>query len=247
MSLTNKIILCGLSAGFLWASAAQAEVKNGADSEVTLNSEAKQAGETTDSATAEETSKPEAILFRVENITPIANKEGVTDECGYILTVYNRSDRPLKEAKLVLTWVDNLSGKYKLEESQLKVVSGEKAVSYINSEITLDGIAPHKQKSFEQKVKTDKCYLLLDNTKFNVTSCNVEGLSKAEGETCQSLFNYIDSKNPEYYSEFKDVPASVLEKQAEDEKKQELSKIDETIGKITQNMDETTELLRKLK
>ena len=247
MSLTNKIILCGLSAGFLWASAAQAEVKNGADSEVTLNSEANQAGKTTDSATAEETSKPEAILFRVENITPITNKEGVTDECGYILTVYNRSDRPLKEAKLVLTWVDNLSGKYRLKENQLKVISGEKAVSYINSEITLDGVAPHKQKSFEQKVKTDKCYLLLDNTKFNVTSCNVEGLSKVEGETCQSLFNYIDSKNPEYYSEFKDVPASVLEKQAEDEKKQELSKIDETIGKITQNMDETTELLRKLK
>ncbi len=245
MSLTNKIILCGFGIGFLLASSAQAEVKPIFGQNVTDNkTDSSEVSEKTEDKPAE-TSKPEAILFRVENIKPVANQEGVTERCSYMVTAYNRSDHPLKDAKLILTWTDNISGKYKVEDAQLTVVKN--AAKLINSEITIDNVAPHKQKSFEQKVDTDKCYLLLDNTQFNVTACEVEGSGKMDASKCTSLFNYIDSKNPEYYSEFKDVPASVLEKQIEDEKKQEISKIEETIGNINKTMDETTEILRKLK
>jgi hypothetical protein len=233
MSLTNKIILCGLSAGFLWASAAQAEVKTLINQE-TAKPAAGQSADATAIDQVTETSKPEAILFRVENITPISNKEGITTQCSYIVTVYNRSDRTLKDAKLQLTWADSISGKYKMENNKLKVVSGEEAVSLIKSEVTLVNIAPHKQKSFEQRVETDKCYLLFDNTQFAVTGCDIEGLSKVDAGSCQPLFNYIDSKNPEYYSEFKDVPASVLQKQIEDEKSRSWLKL----------MKQSTQLLK---
>ena len=40
----------------------------------------------------------------------------------------------------------------------------------------------------------------------------------SKGNSCGDKFDYIDSKNPEYYSEFKDVPESVMSKQIEDEK-----------------------------
>ena len=241
----NKIILCGLGAGLLLASSAQAEVNNLVGKKV----EARPAADKrTPSAEANaESSKPEGILFRVENIQPITNKEGVIDRCSYMVTAYNRSDHPLKDAHMILTWTDQISGKYKIEKSQIKVVPSKEAKIQINSEINLGGIAPRKQKSFEQRVETDKCYLLLDNTQFNVVSCDVEGMDKLDTNRCTSMFNYIDSKNPEYYSEFKDVPASVLEKQAEDEKQQEIAKITETVEQINKTMDETTEILRKLK
>lgn len=246
MSLTNKIILCGFGIGLLLASSAQAGVKSIVGQNIDDDDDIDVAEESVKTGNKPaESSKPEAMLFRVENIKPLANTEGVTERCSYMVTAYNRSDRPLKDAKLVLTWTDNISGKYKVEDSKLAVVKN--AVKLINSEITIDNVAPHKQKSFEQRVDTDKCYLLLDNTQFKVTSCEIEGLGKMEAGKCTEFFNYIDSKNPEYYSEFKDVPATVLEKQIEDEKKQEIAKIEETIGKINKTMDETTEILRKLK
>ena len=47
----------------------------------------------------------------------------------------------------------------------------------------------------------------------------------SQGKGCAGNFDYIDSKNPEYYSEFKDVPESVIAQQAEKEKASEVAKI----------------------
>lgn len=258
MSLMNKI-LCVLSVGLIFAASANAEVKKpniGRDVaaksakavEQPKDANAEAAAEADENADSdEETSKPQAVLFRIENIEPLANKDGLTDHCKYMLTVYNRSDKPIKEANMVLTWTDKVSNKYKVENGEVAVNTGKATLTRINAEVSIDGVAPHKQKSFEQQVKTDKCYLLLDNVSYKVEKCAFENSTGQAAGDCSKIFNYIDSKNPEYYSEFKDVPASVLEKQAEEEKEQELSKINAKIDTMTKTMDETTELLRKIK
>ena len=254
MSLMNKI-LCVLSVGLIFAASANAEVKKPNVGRNVVETRARAVeqpknvvvneDENTDSD--EETSKPQAVLFRIENIEPLANKDGLTDHCKYMLTVYNRSDKPIKEANMVLTWTDKVSNKYKVENGEVAVNTGKATLTRINTEVLIDSIAPHKQKSFEQQVKTDKCYLLLDNVAYKVEKCAFENSTGQAAGDCSKIFNYIDSKNPEYYSEFKDVPASVLEKQAEEEKEQELAKINTKIDTMTKTMDETTELLRKIK
>ena len=202
----------------------------------------------------EATSNVDAILFRIENIAPIANKDGLIDQCSYTVTVYNRMDKGVRTADLQLDWEDNISAKYQVVDETIKVVGAKEAVTHVIKEMTIDDVAPHSQKSFEQKINTDKCYLLLDNLKYVVKSCFSEGTvaknknGKIDNKgDCAEKFNYIDSKNPEYYSEFKDVPDNILVKQAEEEKERALSKVNAAVDSIFSTLDDTDKELEKIK
>lgn len=227
MSLNRKIFIAGMALSLLVSFGAKAQGTEVADDNQT-----------------QATSEEGAIIFRIENITPIANKDGLTDKCSYIMTVFNRMNQAVKSADVVLSWKDNISGKYQVKDGAIQVVAEKNATEVITNQVTIENIAPHTQKSFEQKVMTDKCFLLLDNVEFNVSSCRLEGNKNA---SCDNKFNYIDSKNPEYYSEFKDVPESVLAKQVEEEKERELSKVTETVNSIMEAMDATEKELEKIK
>lgn len=202
-----------------------------------------------------ESSNAGAILFRIENIKPITNNDGLIDKCTFMVTAFNRMDKAVKEAKLNFKWADNISGKYVIDGTDIKVNSGNDAQTKVTSDITLSDIAPHTQKSFEASVNTNKCFLLFDNLNYKVESCMNEGdkveiknskvVSKTEG--CKDNFDYIDSKNPEYYSEFKDVPESVIAKQAEAEKNNEVAKISEDYQNAMINMQKAGENLDAIK
>ena len=47
-----------------------------------------------------ETSKANAILFRVENIKPIADKDGLINKCTFMVTAFNRMDKGVRVANL---------------------------------------------------------------------------------------------------------------------------------------------------
>ena len=55
------------------------------------------------------------------------------------------------------------------------------------------------------------------------------------------------SKNPEYYSEFKDVPESVLQQQAEEEKNRDLNKINASYSDILLENEKTNDILKQIK
>ena len=65
--------------------------------------------------------------------------------------------------------------------------------------------------------------------------------------SCTGNFNYISSKNSEYYSEFKDIPESVLEKQAEEEKKNEIAKVTEKYNSTMSELKAISETLDRIK
>ena len=181
----------------------------------------------------EETSDVGAIIFRIENIQPVTNKDGIIDKCNFIVTAFNRMNKAVAEAKLKFSWEDNISGKFSLNGQDIKVNTGKDAKTVVSADVTMSDIASHAQKSFQVSVDTDKCFLLFDNLTYTVESCMNEGEklqvknSKvvSQGKGCAGNFDYIDSKNPEYYSEFKDVPESVIAQQAEKEKASEVAKI----------------------
>lgn len=203
----------------------------------------------------EDTSDAGAILFRVENIEPVRNKDGFIDRCSFMVTVYNRMEKEVKEAVLELRWIDTISNKYDVQNGEVVVSDDEEASeTEITKTVKLSSIMPHRQKSFTSEVATDKCFSLLDNVEYTVKSCINEGEtlemkdSKIVGAgSCTGNFNYINSKNPEYYSEFKDVPDSVLEKQAEEEKRNELAKVNEKQNSILNQIKNVDEILKKIR
>lgn len=234
MSFMNKFIASGLTLGLAMC--------------LTAASYAEPAKE------IEKTSDADAILFRIENIKPMANEDGMTDKCSFLVTVYNRMDKKVEKIDMDFRWLDTISKKYQIVGDEVKVVSNMRdAETYIYKHVDLENIFPHQQKSFEQIVSTDKCYLLLDQLDYKVNNCVAEGDKirmqdnrPMNSGSCINRFNYINSKNPEYYSEFKDVPDSVLEQQAEEAKQHELSDVEKSYNQAMENLGKVHEELDKI-
>ena len=108
-------------------------------------------------------------------------------------------------------------------------------------------------------VDTDKCFALFDNIKFNVSSCSILGQDnivetrrgRADADkdqlNCAALFAYVNSKHPEYYSEFKKIS---YEEQVEQERTQEEQEkeVIQNIGQnISKNLAETDSVLDEIK
>lgn len=246
MSLLNKISAFVLAGGFatLMCSAAGAQMYTNEET-----------GANTQTQAQAPTSLETGILFRIENIKPIKNKDGLVDKCRFLVTVYNRMDKEVKEASMVLNWKDNVADKYKIVGDKVEAVKDAKLQAYVlTKNIELKSILPHKQKSFEESIDTERCFLLFDQVDYKVTSCIADGDkvamkdNKLQGAgTCANKFSYINSQNPEYYSEFKDVPDSVLEEQVESEKKAGIEEINSSYEGAVKALNKLSETLDKMK
>lgn len=204
---------------------------------------------------AEATSRGDGVIFRIENIKPIANEEGVTSQCEFFVTVYNRMEKGINEAELSLSWTDNIAEKYEVKDNKLKVKEDkEKAKFVINKIVNLKDLAPHQQKSFKEVLDTDKCFLLFDRVDYKVPTCYADGdeirmrnNKRTSNGSCTAKFDYINSQNPEYYSEFKDVPESSLQEIAQEQDKANNQAIDDLYKATVENIDKVSKNLRKIR
>ncbi len=202
----------------------------------------------------EKTSDADAILFRIENIKPLTNEEGLTDRCSFLVTVYNRMEKKVEKINMDFRWQDAIAKKYQIVDDSVEPVDDPKdAITYIMKHIELEDIFPHQQKSFEEIVTTDKCFLLLDQLEYKVNDCIAEGdkitvknNQQTKRGSCLDRFNYINTKIPDYYSEYIDTPDSVLEQQAEEAKAHELAGVEEVYKKSLADLEEVSLELDKI-
>lgn len=274
MNLLKKITACILAGGMMATFCGNANAAIESAPEAKAVSRGKNSGKVKEKAPVQ-TSPEASILFRIENIEPIKNKDGLVDKCRFLVTVYNRMEEEVKEASLVLNWKDSVTDKYKIVGDKIEVIKEEKAnkedlkklyqygessaataapVYSLSKNIELKSILPHKQKSFEESIETEKCFLLFDKLEYKVNSCIASGDdvkmkdNKLQGTgTCAGKFSYINSQNPEYYSEFKDVPDSVLEEQVEDEKNRGIDEVNKGYDEVTAALKKLSETLDKMK
>ena len=127
------------------------------------------------------------------------------------------------------------------------------------SVLNVPALGSLKQVSVRGQVDTDKCFALFDNIKFSVSSCNILGQDTAtetrrgridadkDQLNCAALFAYVNSKHPEYYSEFKQMSYEeqlAQEKTVEEQEKEMIQNINKAISK---NFDETDTILEEIK
>lgn len=264
MNTFNKSVVLSLASLLVCSSLTVAEVV----APQAPNAEAKKFEKTSDAGT---------IIFRIENIQPIKNKQGNVTQCSYVVTAYNRLNRMVKEANLNFVWQDNITGQYlqRIDESSklspdeitenlssdtpapepTKSLKAAPQFQPIVSAVKLFNIAPHSQKSFSNSVDTDKCFLLFDNLNYTVKDCTLDGEEKVvkdndatkAGNGCADKFNYINSKNPEYYAEFGDVPENIVQDQIEDEKNMEMEKIDNNYKEVVSTLDKVDNTLKNMR
>ena len=61
------------------------------------------------------------------------------------------------------------------------------------------------------------------------------------------MFEYVNSQNPEYYDEFKNISYSEQERLLSDEKKQDISDIESTYETIVGNFEKADSIVNNIK
>ena len=130
----------------------------------------------------------------------------------------------------------------------------EEKLGTIVTSVDMPSLGSYKQASVKASVKTEKCFLLLDNLNYQVGACTMLGQgedlhssrrSKAtkDDASCANLFEYVDSKNPEYYDEFKNISFSEQERLLSEEKKHDTSDIESVYKEAIKNFEKAESVL----
>ncbi len=224
-----------------------------------------------------QTTKPRAVLFKVHDIKPVENTEGIITHCDFLVTFYNRTTDSLRQAQIDMGWTDKVSERYMIdaEDSEEDSTSNrtrssrssrnsEPVLGEITTSVDMPALGAYKQATVKGSVKTEKCFLLLDNLEFKVASCSIIGqndnnssssrssrrsrvTSNRNTSECANLFEYVDSKNPEYYDEFKNISYSEQERLTSNEKKQDISDIEASYNTIIKNFERADNIINNIK
>ena len=211
-------------------------------------------------AKTDDTTKPRAVLFKLHDIKPALNADGAVTHCDFLVTFFNRTDESFRSAQVAMGWTDEVSERYFSEEGSEEAPApvrnmnkGDKLGS-ITTKVDMPSLGSYKQASVKASVKTDKCFLLLDELEYKVESCTMIGKEeKASGSRrrakssatseCANLFEYVDSKNPEYYDEFKNVSFSEQERMIAEGIKHDTGDLEETYKAAIKNFEKVQDTL----
>ena len=188
-----------------------------------------------------------AILVKVHDIKPIKNDKGITTSCEFMTTVHNRTPNDLSGINIELNWFDEAVNNADAQERSMDTSNMRRTKDFISSDVNTSVKIPvlkkNTQKSVPSKINTNRCFMLMEDAKINVKSCNANAVSKKDNVSCNSLFTYISSKSPEYYTEFLDISLDE-QKEKEAKNKEKISNEFDTIFKnIEDNLQKTSRLL----
>lgn len=196
----------------------------------------------------------DAVIFKVHDIVPV-EEEGVVTGCDFSITLYNRTSINFRNFTLNLAWNDKVAEKFRFNDymekfltkeeydQQKKFLGDEATAQPLLAAVTVNAFGADKQISIRSHVNSTKCYLMLSNANYSVAPCDIVrniDMPNAGGgfdsKECTALFQFVDTSNPEYFGQFKKLPATDIAVQTQVGRNQELSDIDDIINKIVENL-----------
>lgn len=146
-----------------------------------------------------QSTKPNAVLFKIHDIEPVLDEEGGIISCNFTATFFNRTPNSLRQAKMDLVWKDAISGRFAVEEPELPKLEtpqqpenqgnvapvvrepsqtaperpGPRPTGDIIASIEVPLLSSHRHAVVKGNVETDRCFALLDNLTFSVPVCNM--------------------------------------------------------------------------
>ncbi len=187
------------------------------------------------------------ILFKIHDVVPVKNSSGLITSCDFGATFYNRTADAISDAQINLTWEDEVIDdaiNYERREAKEALRSKRTNVSRYNTStyntvgvsmpLRLPPLKSNQQVTLKSKINTDRCFLLMNDVDVKVVSCRIisssdkKGVNSSNSKACEDLFRFVSDKNPEYYSEFKEISLeeeNMREKNAFEKQKEELNAI----------------------
>lgn len=162
-----------------------------------------------------------SVLFKIHDISPEKDVNGLVTECNISVTLYNRYNRALSNTQLTLIWDDEVIDEAISQEDMAQKetlrrnpqartsrypTSGSTSAT-ISTTVKLPLINAHQQISLKNKINTDRCFLLLNDMEVKANSCTFVGdaTNAARNSGCNANFQYVSPKDPQYYTEFKEI------------------------------------------
>ena len=147
----------------------------------------------------------EAVLLKVHDIIPTKDNDNKTTGCEFKTTIYNRSNANVNEIDFTLKWSDE-----SIKFQPKKDVNPEFEVYNepdIEANIKIPSLQAFRQKTIKSQVSSSQCFLLMKSPEMLINNCSVQ--DRKSQLSCQALFRFVPSIDPQYYTEFK--PISVNE------------------------------------
>ena len=258
-----KQLLMGVACGVLLSGVALAQTANDAEN---------------DEFASKIASGESVVLFKIHDVNPIKNEDGEVTDCEFGLTLYNRSPKSIDAATINLSWKDDgIANVIKAEEredfssnndNQIKSLmqtqqpqTADLVSENLSASVILPQIKPFRQVSLKSKIKSDRCFLMIDNADFTFSNCKVTDQSNTSssrrlpmvrsfdsaGSDCKALFRFVSPRDPEYYREFQKVSFNEEAKQRAEKHKKDIDELDASYKKMIENLNSTIETLESIK
>jgi hypothetical protein len=158
------------------------------------------------------------ILFKIHDVVPEKNSEGVVMYCNVGVTFFNRTKSDLNNMAISMVWNDDvisevIDSEKQVEREAKRNRSNEPRPRYstanftsniISVDLKLPPVKVNQQITLKTKVDTDRCFVLLNDMDLSVLNCGSMGISSSK-ENCANYFQYVSPKQPEYHTEFKEI------------------------------------------
>lgn len=185
-----------------------------------------------------------SILFKIHDITPVRNSDGLVTSCDVGATFYSRLQNDVSNVSLRLSWIDDVVNetiareeRAQKEATRLRRTTSRYSTASFNSKnivlnLKLPTIRPDQQVTLKTKVNTDRCFLLMNDPEISVTNCGTgnSAANKNSGVSCANMFRFVSVKDPEYYTEFQSISLEELKKQEEIELVEQKNEIDKAFN-----------------
>lgn len=202
--------------------------------------------------TIEQTTRPDAVIFKVHDINPVS-EDGVVTGCDFTVTFYNRTAINFRSFTLNMLWNDSVDEHFKFDKymesffspedlAKQKELLGEDSVSRpLQTAVSVNAFGADKQVSIRSHVNSEKCYLMLTDASYTIPSCDIvrsidSKANNISNQDCTKLFQFVSTSNPEYFGQFKKQTATEIVEQEKVKENSELADIDAIIGKIVENL-----------
>ncbi len=213
--------------------------------------------------------KADAVLFKVHDISSVKNTDGDVVACEFKVTFYNRSPKDISGATLLLSWKDRVingvideelkrsdeKNKMNNDGRYVRATSATEKVTPIdvNASVDMPAIKAYKQLTLSSRLQSDRCFLLLGNTDFKVSSCsavdNQSSMAMAGygNSDCGGLFKFVSSKEPDYYKEFKKISYDEEKAAKRTAQEKDTQEVNKAYGEAVDSLNSASSILSRIK
>ena len=196
------------------------------------------------------------VLFKIHDVVPVKNADGLIVSCDFGATFYNRSPNEVNNTSLNLVWADEVvadainqeeRNNREAQRTNRRNTPRYGTATYNSNTVSLNlrlpPLKPNQQVSLKSKVATDRCFLLIEDMDININSCNVVPQNgdmtvvTNSPDMCQNLFRNVSPKSSEYYADF--LPVSVEAHRAEEDAlvKEKYKEMEDVFSQATNAVD----------